>query len=105
MSLDHGVLNLPLDKRGAGNFHKELDAHLENEKRAASDKRFLATSNFNANKAAALEAFKHISDELVKVESKKRGMRAASLKKLVRETCSDNPVRALKILKLLTEAS
>lgn len=31
MALDHGMLNVPLSKRG--NFHKELDDHLANEKK------------------------------------------------------------------------
>ncbi|CFQ78251.1 MULTISPECIES: hypothetical protein [Yersinia] len=103
MALDHGILNLPLTKRGNSDFHKELDAHLKSEKRIAADKRFVAASNFNANKAAALEAFNRISDTLLKAEAKKRGVRARSLKKIIRETCSDNPVKAIKILELLTE--
>lgn len=103
MALDHGILNLPITKRGNGDFHKELDAHLKSEKRIAADKRFVAASNFKANKAAALEAFNHINAALLKAEAKKRGVKAISLKKIIRETCSDKPVRALKILELLTD--
>ncbi|UAN49176.1 hypothetical protein KGP26_15350 [Serratia sp. JSRIV002] len=102
MSLDHGLLNLPLNKRGGGDFHKELDAYLADQKAMRAEAHKANTLSFNERKAAALEAFKQISDELVEQHAKRLGIRAASLRKNVREDCSVNPNRAMAAIKALT---
>ncbi|HEI6883724.1 TPA: hypothetical protein SK268_001060 [Yersinia enterocolitica] len=103
MALDHGILNLPLNKRGGGDFHKELDAYLANEKAKKAEAHRANTASFNERKTAALEAFKHISDDLVKQHAKRLGIRPASLRKNVREECSLSPNRAITAIKALTK--
>lgn len=96
MALDHGILNVPLSKRG--NFHKELDDHLETEakrkKKALQDAKFL-------NEEARTEAwrlFALIDEAQLKQQAKKRNMRACELKKVIRSMCNDRPRAALKVI-------
>ncbi|WP_261288345.1 hypothetical protein [Serratia fonticola] len=102
MTLDHGLLNLPLNKRGGGDFHKELDAYIAAEKARKAEAYRANTISFNERKAAALEALKHISGDLLKLHAKRLGIRPASLRKNVREDCSANPNRAMAAIKALT---
>ena len=103
MALDHGILNLPLNKRGGVDFHKELDAFLVGQKAMRAEAHKARVASFNERKAAALEAFSHISDELVKQHAKRLGIRSASLRKNVREDCSINPNLAMAAIKALTQ--
>ncbi|ALX96090.1 hypothetical protein AV650_22230 [Serratia fonticola] len=103
MALDHGILNLPLNKRGGVDFHKELDVYLAEEKAKKAEAHRANTASFNERKAEALEALNHISDELLKAAAKKQGMRAASLRKIIREECAINPRRAMLIIQSITE--
>lgn len=103
MALDHGLLNLPLNKRGGVDFHKELDAFLVGQKAMRAEAHKANVASFNERKAAALEALNHISDELVKQHAKRLGIRPASLRKNVREDCSINPNRAMAAIKALTK--
>uniref|UniRef100_UPI0035C74A51 hypothetical protein n=1 Tax=Serratia quinivorans TaxID=137545 RepID=UPI0035C74A51 len=96
MALDHGILNVPLNKRG--NFHKELDDHLEAEakrkRKAAQDSKFL-------NEEARTEAwrlFALIDKDLIKQQASKRNMRVSELKEVIRSMCNDRPRSALKVI-------
>lgn len=102
MSLDHGLLNLPLNKRGGGDFHKELDAYIAVEKAKKAEAHRANTLSFNDRKAAALEALKHISGDLLKQHAQRLGIRPASLRNNVREDCGINPNRAMGAIKALT---
>ena len=73
MSLDHGMLNVPLDKRG--NFHKELDEHLAAEKRRKEDELFVRKTAFNDAKSQAQHLYLKLDNDLVKAEAKRRGMK------------------------------
>ncbi|MGS3331659.1 hypothetical protein ACB374_15195 [Serratia marcescens] len=55
MPLDHGILNLPLSKRG--NFHKELDDHLKEEKQRKAREIFDAKAEFEEAKRVAKSLF------------------------------------------------
>ena len=98
MALDHGMLNLPLDKRG--NFHKELDDHLKSEqkkKKAAFDA--AKASNEEARKEAWRQ-YKLIDEVLLFAEANKRGMKSRELREIVHSLCNDRPRAALKVLEL-----
>jgi hypothetical protein len=103
MALDHGILNLPLDKRG--NFHKELDGHLAAEaKRKAKefqDARFL---NEEARKEAWIQ-FGMIDKQLLKHHADKRGMKPRELKEVIRSMCNDRPRAALNVLELFVKVA
>lgn len=98
MGLDHGQLNIPLSKRG--NFHKELDDYLAEQKRSAADKRASAVDAFNKARQLARAGFQQIDSGMLKAEAVKRGMKPAELKSVVRDLCNDHPQRALKVLAL-----
>ncbi|MCR9028365.1 hypothetical protein NXA99_07435 [Citrobacter amalonaticus] len=42
--------------------------------------------------------FAELDYELIKLDAKRRGMRPASLKKVIREMCSDTPKKALIVM-------
>ena len=96
MALDHGILNVPLNKRG--NFHKELDDHLEAEakrkRKAAQDAKFL---NEEA-RAEAWRLFALIDKDQLKQQASKRNMRVSELKEVIRSMCNDRPRAALKVI-------
>lgn len=100
MSLDHGILNVPLTKRG--NFHKELDAHLASEKRKKEDAFFLAKEAKRAAREQVLQMFSRIDKDMLKHEANKRNMKATELKRIVKDLCNDHPARAIKVMELLT---
>jgi len=103
MSLDHGILNLPLSRRG--NFHKELDAHLQAEarrkKQAFADAKFL----HKEAREKALSLFALIEEDRLSHHASKRGMTPKALKTLLRELCCDKPATALKVLEIFVSAA
>lgn len=100
MSLDHGVINVPLSKRG--NFHKELESHLANEANNKRHDHYAAIAAKNSNREAAMAVFKTIDADLLKAQAARLGMKPVELKKIVRETCSDSPLKAIKMMECLT---
>lgn len=102
MSLDHGVLNVPLAKRG--HFHRELDAHLLAEamrkKRAFEEAKFL----HGEARVKALSLFALIDEDLLLHHASKRGMTTKALQTLLHELCCDKPSTALKVLKIFIRA-
>lgn len=97
MAIDHGILNLPLSKRG--NFHKELDEYIAAEKQQKTDGFRSAAASFNELKAKAKEMLSTLDDDLIREDARRRGIKPAELKKLIRELCSDSPKKALIVMK------
>lgn len=103
MALDHGMLNVPLDKRG--NFQKELDDHLTSEgkrkKKEFQDAKFL-------NEQARKEAWRLyglIDEALLSAEAQRRGMKMRELREVIRSLCNDRPRAALKVLEMFIPAA
>lgn len=103
MALDHGMLNVPLDKRG--NFQKELDDHLASEdkrkKKEFQDAKFL-------NEQARKEAWRLyglIDEALLSAEAQRRGMKMRELREVIRSLCNDRPRAALKVLEMFIPAA
>ncbi|MEG6001057.1 hypothetical protein ABK923_15355 [Enterobacter hormaechei] len=103
MALDHGMLNVPLDKRG--NFHKELDDHLASEqkrkKKQFQDAKFL---NEQARKEA-WKAYEQIDEALLFAEANRRGMKMRELREVIRGLCNDRPKAALKVLEMFVKVA
>jgi len=99
MALDHGVINVPLNKRG--NFHKELESHLAKEANEKRHTRYAAIAKKSSNREIAMDFFKTIDTGLLKALAAKKGIKPSKLKKIIRETCSDHPLRAIKIMECL----
>lgn len=95
MALDHGVLNVPLNKRG--NFHKELDNHLAAEKRRKDDELFLRKTSFDAAKAEAKRLYPLMDDGLLKAEAKRRGLKLSELREALKDIRDCKPKHAPKV--------
>jgi len=92
MSLDHGMLNVPLDKRG--NFHKELDEHLAAEKRRKEDELFVRKTAFNDAKSQAQHLYLKLDNDLVKAEAKRRGMKLSEFREVLKDIRDFKPKQA-----------
>ena len=103
MALDHGMLNVPLDKRG--DFHKELDDHLDSErkrkKKEFQDAKFL---NEKARKEA-WRVYEQIDEALLFAEATRRGMKMRELREVIRGLCNDRPKAALKVLEMFVKVA
>ncbi|WP_436852866.1 hypothetical protein [Enterobacter hormaechei] len=103
MALDHGMLNVPLDKRG--NFQKELDDHLASEqkrkKKQFQDAKFL---NEQARKEA-WRLYAQIDEVLFSAEAQRRGMKMRELREVIRGLCNDRPKAALKVLDMFVKVA
>lgn len=103
MALDHGMLNIPLNKRG--NFHKELDDHLASEskrkKKEFQDAKFL---NEQARKEA-WRVYGQIDEVLLFAEAQRRGMKMRELREVIRGLCNDRPKAAIKVLEMFVKVA
>ncbi|WAT10107.1 hypothetical protein [Rouxiella badensis] len=100
MPIDHGVLNLPLAKRG--NFHKELDDHLEAESRRKEDALYLRKAEFNKAKEEAKRLYALMDDSLIKAEAKKRGMKVGEFREVLMSIRDSRPKLAPVAFSALT---
>lgn len=98
MALDHGILNLPLNKRGGKDIHTEIAEYKAQQQAEKSEARWIAKDAYKTNKAAALEAIKNVDSELLKAQAEKRNMKPRELMKILKEMCSDKPKIALKVI-------
>ncbi|MCK6836266.1 hypothetical protein L8S32_05255 [Enterobacter asburiae] len=103
MALDHGVLNLPLSKRG--NFHKELDEHLASQKKERKSAFDAAKASNEEARKEAWRLYKLIDEVLLSAEAQRRGMKLRELREVVRSLCNDRPRAALKVLELFLPAA
>lgn len=92
MALDHGVLNVALDKRG--NFHKELDENLAAEKRRKEDELFVRKTAFNDAKSQAQHLYLKLDNDLVKAEAKRRGMKLSEFREVLKDIRDFRPKQA-----------
>ena len=92
MVLDHGMLNVPLGKRG--NFHKELDEHLAAEKRRKENDLFVRKTAFNDAKSQAQHLYLKLDNDLVKAEAKRRGMNLREFRDVLKDIRDFRPKQA-----------
>ena len=92
MALDHGTLNITLDKRG--NFHKELDDHLAAEKRRKEDEIFVRKTAFNDAKSQAQHLYLRLDNALVRAEAKRRGMKLSEFREVLKDIRDFRPKQA-----------
>lgn len=92
MALDHGMLNVPLDKRG--NFHKELDEHLAADKRQKEDELFVRKTDFNDAKSQAQHLYLQMDSALVKAGAKRRGMKLSEFREVLKYIRDFKPKQA-----------
>lgn len=101
MALDHGILNVPLEKRG--NFHKELDDYLAAEKRRKEDELFLRKSRFEADQKEAKKLYLLIERETIKSHAKRLGLKFSELRDDLKGMCNSHPKKAIACFEGLIE--
>lgn len=101
--MDHGVLNVPLHKRG--NFHRELDDHLAAEKRRKEDELFLRKCRFEEAKAEAKRLFPLMDKALIKTEAKRRGMKLSEFNEVLRDIRDFKPSQAPQVFAMFIVAA
>ncbi len=94
--LDHGVLNVPLSKRG--NIDAQLDKYKAKQASLEKDKSDLAKSVFADNKEIAQELWSKVDKELIKLDAKRRGMRFSELRDISHELVKWQPQKAIKVI-------
>ncbi|EPS5732830.1 hypothetical protein ACVF5T_001722 [Cronobacter sakazakii] len=92
MALDHGMLNVPLNKRV--NFHKELDDHLAADKRRKENDLFIRKTAFNDAKSQAQHLYLKLDNDLVKAEAKRRGMKLSEFREVLKYIRDFKPKQA-----------
>ncbi|WP_240660400.1 hypothetical protein [Serratia marcescens] len=103
MPLDHGILNLPLSKRG--NFHKELDDHLKAEKQRKAREICDAKAEFEEAKRVAKTLFDVMDADLIKQEAKRRGIKISELKQVLRDIRDFKPRLAPKAFEIFIKVA
>lgn len=98
MALDHGILNLPLNKRGGKDIHTEIAEYKNQQRKEKAEAARMATENYKANKSAALEAISKVDSDLLKAQAEKRGMKPRELLVVLKDMCNDKPLVALKVI-------
>lgn len=89
MSFDHGILNVPLSKRG--NIDAQIDAYLTNEVRARELRVLEARREFQEDKKRAYALIAALPDTKVATLARASGCRRGSVRKLLRERADVHP--------------
>ncbi len=92
MPLDHGLLNIPMEKRG--NFHQELDTHLNAEKRRQKDALFVRKTAFNDAHSQAKHLYLQLDTTLVRAEATRRGLKLSEFREVLRTIRDSKPHQA-----------
>ena len=96
--LDHGVLNLPLDKRGGGSINSQLDrykADLAKAKKAADKEAVIMR---RSDKAIARDLFTQHAQALAESTAAKRGIPVKDSIKLMDHLAKWEPKKLIKLL-------
>lgn len=97
MSLDHGILNLPLSKRG--NIDAQIDAHKASQARSEAAKRKEIAAAFKADKALAKAALAQIlaMPKLIEAKAESFGVKRADLVKQLEGWSKWEPKRLIAL--------
>src|SRR5690606_27182742 len=97
MSLDHGVLNAPLRKRG--NLERQIDRSLADQRRDREARAKAARRQFTADWQEALGLIDRMTDEHVARLAEKAGRQKRSVRKWLREQAGIDPQLVVKALR------
>jgi hypothetical protein len=94
--LDHGILNVPLAKRG--NLDAQIDAYKAEQAAAAQEKREAAIATNRANKAAAKIAVAELlaADELMDAKALRAGISRKELIEILTGWAKWEPAKIIK---------
>jgi hypothetical protein len=90
--MDHGILNIPLSKRG--NIDAEIDRHKAAEAKARRARQHVATQQ----RMAASEALNNASDAALQSLAGKLGLTVAATRRKLHSECIASPQLVLRFL-------
>ncbi|MDM9281824.1 hypothetical protein QU814_01225 [Providencia rettgeri] len=94
--LDHGILNVPLSKRG--NIDAQIDKYKAEQAAIKKAETEAAKAMFNANKAIAKELWSKVDKDLIKQDAKKLGVKFSELRDILHDFVKWQPHKAIKVL-------
>lgn len=94
MSLDHGVLNVPLSKRG--DIDRELDRHKAEQARQAKAQQKLDAARTREQRQQARECVESATEALIAELSAKTGRTPKQVREFLRSEAHWNPVAVLR---------
>ncbi|MTC29187.1 hypothetical protein [Providencia alcalifaciens] len=94
--LDHGILNVPLSKRG--NIDAQIDKYKAEQAAIKKTGSKAAKAIFNDNKEIAKELWNKVDKDLIKQDAKKRGVKFSELRDVLHDFVKWQPHKAIKVL-------
>jgi hypothetical protein len=96
MALDHGILNVPLAKRG--NIDSQIDAYKHDQARSTASRLKEARRRHRAALALAKEAIAQVSDERMAMLGKPHGLTVRQTRAQFVAAATINPERVAKAM-------
>lgn len=103
MALDHGLLNLPLNKRGSSSFHKELDNYLAKQAEIEQERQQSIKLQHASLKEKAKALRSVLTNEQIKKVAKSKGLKFSELRDIIDSDVSWNPKKAIKLINAVIE--
>lgn len=100
--LDHGILNVPLSKRG--NIDTQLDKYKAEQAAVKKNKMDVIKADFKDDKAVAKELWSQVDKALIKAWAKKRGVLFSEVKETLDELVKWQPKKAIKVLPMFIKS-
>lgn len=97
-ALDHGMLNLPLNKRGSGSIDAQIDRYKDQQARAAKQARKSASQQLKADRIGAKAAVSAATDELIAALAAQADQTPAAVRAYLRGQAHWQPRLVIKIL-------
>ncbi|HCT1398843.1 TPA: hypothetical protein OTO79_002057 [Morganella morganii] len=99
--LDHGILNVPLSKRG--NIDSEIDRYKKRQAAEKADVVAARNSDFKSDKEHAKALWSQVSRDLIKANAKQRGIKFSELRDMLDGYVKWSPKKAIQVLPMFIE--
>ncbi len=99
--LDHGILNVPLSKRG--NIDTEIDRYKKQQAAEKADAIAVRKSDFKSDKEHAKELWAQVSRERIKNYAKQKGMKFSEIRDILDGFVKWEPKKAIHVLPMFIE--
>lgn len=96
--MDHGVLNLPLDRRGGGSLDAQIDRHMATERRSTAARLKAARARYRAALALAQAAIANVSDARMAELGSAHGLTIKQTRAQFVAAATINPERVAKAM-------
>ncbi|MEX9792207.1 hypothetical protein [Morganella morganii] len=99
--LDHGILNVPLCKRG--NIDSEIDQYKKQQAAEKADAIVVRNSDFRSDKEHAKALWAQVDRNLIKAHAKQCGMKFSELRDTLDGYVKWSPKKAIQVLPMFIE--